>query len=170
MKALNEVKFAKKEKASDACDYITFKFWEKGDKKRAYIKDYHGRPMGYVDMVSGEVIIDDRQGNYQAEVDYALNAFMAEYLPKEELETVETVETESYEVTAIKVIADGDTEVQDAVLVHDKKREFHGGDVIMFCVNIEELTSDKAVDYEMFYGYLSSAWNIDDDGIYHAEN
>lgn len=61
------------------CEYVTFKAWEKGDKKRIYISDYKNRTLGYIDRENGEVIINDRQGMHQHEVDYALNAFFNTY-------------------------------------------------------------------------------------------
>lgn len=61
------------------CEYVTFKAWEKGDKKRIYISDYKNRTLGYIDRVTGETIINDNQGMHQHEVDYALNAFFNTY-------------------------------------------------------------------------------------------
>lgn len=61
------------------CEYLTFKAWSKGDKKRIYISDYKNRTLGYIDRENGEVIINDRQGMHQHEVDYALNAFFNAY-------------------------------------------------------------------------------------------
>lgn len=72
--------FTKIAKCNDACDdshYFTFKLWEKGDKKRIYINDYKRRTLGYIE--NGNTIINDRQGNTQDEIDYALNAFNAAY-------------------------------------------------------------------------------------------
>lgn len=61
------------------CEYVTFKAWEKGDKKRIYISDYKNRTLGYIDRVTVETIINDNQGMHQHEVDYALNAFFNTY-------------------------------------------------------------------------------------------
>lgn len=61
------------------CEYLTFKAWSKGDKKRIYISDYKNRTLGYINRENGEVIINDRQGMHQHEVDYALNAFFNAY-------------------------------------------------------------------------------------------
>lgn len=70
---------AKIENPCSDSHYLTFKRWEKGDKKRIYINDYKRRTLGYIDMITGEVNISDRQGNMQAEIDFALGFFKAEY-------------------------------------------------------------------------------------------
>ncbi|WP_405345935.1 hypothetical protein [Ruminococcus sp.] len=72
--------FAKVAKCAETyhdCHFLTFKLWEKGDKKRIYINDYKRRTLGYIE--NGNTIINDRQGNTQEEIDYALNAFNATY-------------------------------------------------------------------------------------------
>ena len=61
------------------CEYVTFKAWEKGGKKRVYISDYKNRTLGFIDRVTGETIINDNQGMHQHEVDFALNAFFETY-------------------------------------------------------------------------------------------
>lgn len=61
------------------CEYVTFKAWEKGDKKRIYISDYKNRTLGFIDRTTGETIINDNQGMHQHEVDFALNAFFETY-------------------------------------------------------------------------------------------
>lgn len=71
------VTIAKRENASDESHYLTFKVWEKGDKRRIYINDYKRRTLGYIE--NGDVIINDRQGNYQEEIDYAIANLRAEY-------------------------------------------------------------------------------------------
>lgn len=68
---------AKIDNAFDECHYFSFKLWEKGDKKRIYINDYKRRTLGYIE--NGNTIINDRQGNSQDEINYALNAFNATY-------------------------------------------------------------------------------------------
>lgn len=68
---------AKIDNAFDECHYFSFKLWEKGDKKRIYINDYKRRTLGYIE--NGNTFINDRQGNSQDEIDYALNAFNATY-------------------------------------------------------------------------------------------
>ena len=61
------------------CEYVTFKAWEKGGKKRVYISDYKNSTLGFIDRVTGETIINDNQGMHQHEVDFALNAFFETY-------------------------------------------------------------------------------------------
>lgn len=71
------VAVAKKECTYDDSCYLTFKKWENYGKKRIYINDYKGRTLGFIE--NGNVTINDNQGNYQSEIDYALNAFMSTY-------------------------------------------------------------------------------------------
>ena len=75
---MNKKMYAIKENANAENHYIYFKTWEKGDKKRAYMSDYKGRTLGYIDLVTWTPIINDRQGMYQNEVDYAINAYIAD--------------------------------------------------------------------------------------------
>lgn len=78
---LNETaKIAKIENPYDECSYLYFKLWQKADKSRVYINDYKRRTLGYIDTVSGEIVINDRQGNYQSEIDYAINGFKTNYV------------------------------------------------------------------------------------------
>ena len=70
-------KVAKKEETYDESCYLTFKGWEKYGKKRIYINDYKRRTLGYIE--NGVVTIEDRQGNFQTDIDYALNNFFAQY-------------------------------------------------------------------------------------------
>lgn len=70
-------KVAKKEETYDESCFLTFKAWEKGGKKRIYINDYKRRTLGYIE--NGVVTINDRQGNFQTDIDYALNSFFAQY-------------------------------------------------------------------------------------------
>ena len=70
-------KIAKIENAFDDSHYLTFKYWEKGEKKRIYINDYKRRTLGYIE--NGNVIISDRQGNIQTDIDYALDSFAKTY-------------------------------------------------------------------------------------------
>lgn len=62
----------------DSC-YLTFKAWEKGGKRRIYINDYKRRTLGYINRDNGDVVIDDRCGNTQEQIDYAINNFKATY-------------------------------------------------------------------------------------------
>lgn len=70
-------KIAKIQDAFDDCHYLTFKLWTKGDKKRVYINDYKRRTLGYIE--GANVIINDRQGNSQSEIDFAVKAFNETY-------------------------------------------------------------------------------------------
>lgn len=70
-------KVAKKEDTYGDCCFLTFKAWEKYGKKRIYINDYKRRTLGYIE--NGEVIIKDKQGNFDSEIEYALNNFKSQY-------------------------------------------------------------------------------------------
>lgn len=70
-------KVAKIDNAFDVCHYFTFKLWEKGNKRRIYINDYKRRTLGYIE--NNEVVINDKQGNTQEMVDYAINSFRNTY-------------------------------------------------------------------------------------------
>lgn len=59
--------------------FLTFKVWEKAGKRRIYINDYKRRTLGYIDCNNGEINIDDKQGNTQAEIDYAIAKLKEEY-------------------------------------------------------------------------------------------
>ena len=76
---------------TDECDMLTFKYWAKNGKERIYINDYKRRTIGYIDVTTGEVVINDKQGNYESEIEMAIKGFIAEYV------TVETDETEETE-------------------------------------------------------------------------
>ena len=76
---------------TDECDMLTFKYWAKNGKERIYINDYKRRTIGYIDVTTGEVVINDRQGNYESEIEMSIEGFIAEYV------TVETDETEKTE-------------------------------------------------------------------------
>ena len=71
------------------CDMLTFKYWAKNGKERIYINDYKRRTIGYIDVTTGEVVINNNQGNYDSEIEMAIEGFIAEYV------TVETDETET---------------------------------------------------------------------------
>ena len=71
---------SKKENTNSECDFFTFKKWEKNDKCRVYINDYKNRTLGYIDHNNDdEVIINDRQGNSQADIDFAIANFRNNY-------------------------------------------------------------------------------------------
>ena len=80
---------------TDECDMLTFKYWAKNGKERIYINDYKRRTIGYIDVTTGEVVINNNQGNYESEIEMAIEGFVAEYVTVETDETVETVETET---------------------------------------------------------------------------
>lgn len=70
-------KVAKTDKYDTDSAYLTFKLWEKGDKKRIYINDYKRRTLGYIE--NDVVTINDNQGNSSAEIDTAINNFRNAY-------------------------------------------------------------------------------------------
>ena len=74
---------------TDECDMLTFKYWAKNGKERIYINDYKRRTIGYIDVTTGEVVINNNQGNYESEIEMAIEGFIAEYV------TVEADETET---------------------------------------------------------------------------
>ena len=74
---------------TDECDMLTFKFWAKNGKERIYINDYKRRTIGYIDVTTGEVVINNNQGNYDSEIEMAIEGFIAEYV------TAETAEAEA---------------------------------------------------------------------------
>ena len=80
-----------KNSRTDECDMLTFKYWAKNGKERIYINDYKRRTIGYIDVTTGKVVINDNQGNYESEIEMAIEGFIAEYV------TVETDETEETE-------------------------------------------------------------------------
>ncbi len=51
---------------TDECDMLTFKNWAKNGKERIYINDYKRRTIGYIDVTTGEVVINDKQGTTKA--------------------------------------------------------------------------------------------------------
>ena len=79
MKQFTTMRIAKSATADTEIDsqHLTFKYWSKGDKHRVYIVDYKRRTLGYIDLDNNAVEINDRQGNTQADIDYAVAAFMA---------------------------------------------------------------------------------------------
>lgn len=71
-------KVARREETYDQeCFYLYFNAWEKYGKKRIYINDYKRRTLGYIE--NGVVKIEDKQGVFQHEIDYALANFFATY-------------------------------------------------------------------------------------------
>ena len=72
-----------------------------------------------------------------------------------------------YELTEIKAIAYGDTEVQDAILVHDREDEFGDGDCLIFDASIDHFNSDEDVEYRLINDCCPTYFDIVD-GIYYA--
>ena len=125
---------------TDECDMLTFKYWAKNGKERIYINDYKRRTIGYIDVTTGEVVINDKQGNYESEIEMAIEGFVAEYVT---VETVETVETETVET---------ETETGEAQGEEQMTREQKIKNILeAYTAVIEEeakngtLTSDKCV-------------------------
>ena len=76
-----DIKVAKMPGAERPCEYLYFRYWEKKDKHRVYIKDYKGRDIGYIDLDRDDVvIIEDHQGSARADIDRAVRIFMEDYL------------------------------------------------------------------------------------------
>ena len=71
-------RYAIKDDCTENCHYVYVKTWCKDDKKRVYIKDYKNRYIGYIDAVNGDIKIDNRQGIYADELDYALINIIAD--------------------------------------------------------------------------------------------
>ena len=78
---------------TDECDMLTFKYWAKNGKERIYINDYKRRTIGYIDVTTGEVVINNNQGNYESEIEMAIEGFIAEFVTAETAEA--EVETET---------------------------------------------------------------------------
>lgn len=84
--------------AENTAHFLTFSLWSKGDKHRVYINDYKRRTLGYIDLDNNnEIVINDRQGNFQEEIDYAIAAFTAEYIDEPAAEAAETETAEAAE-------------------------------------------------------------------------
>lgn len=75
-----------------------------------------------------------------------------------------------YELTEIKAIAAnaGDTEVQDAILIHLTNDEFHGGDCVLFGYSLDELETDEDIETALNNEYTSSCFAVEN-GIYTVE-
>lgn len=74
-----------------------------------------------------------------------------------------------FEITTIKAIAEcaGESEVQDALLIHEINDEFHNGDCILFGYSADELTSDEEIAEALINNTPISDWSIEN-GIYIA--
>lgn len=86
MEKFTTMRIAKSATADTEIDsqHLTFKCWSKGDKHRVYIVDYKRRTLGYIDLDNNNAVeINDRQGNTQADIDYAVAVFMATVIEDE---------------------------------------------------------------------------------------
>lgn len=75
-----------------------------------------------------------------------------------------------YELTEVKAIAEcaGDTEVQDALLIHEMKDEFCDGDCILYGYTLDDFDGEDEITDALISGAPESAFEINEDGIYHA--
>ena len=75
-----------------------------------------------------------------------------------------------YTLTLIKAIAEcaGDTESQDAIIVHLNSDEFGDGDSILFGYSLDDLTTDEEITDAIINTTPCTYWEIDDSGVYHA--
>lgn len=162
-------KFAKNDKES-ICSYLTFNSWKKNGKERIYINDYKRRTIGYIDVITGSVIINDNQGNYDSEIEAAIEGFIAEYVESEAEETEEaTSEKENtMEVTLVNgklafklngttIITDGDAEFEyrshinrNKCLTPENWIALHGKDKEGNCYTVWYYTDKEIVEgYEI---------------------
>ena len=74
---------------------------------------------------------------------------------------------EKYTLTAIKAVAHGDTEVQDAILVHENTYAFNDQDVIIFGYSMDEFTTDEEVEMVLDDDYCPT-WFSHEDDVYYA--
>ena len=122
---------------TDECDMLTFKYWAKNGKERIYINDYKRRTIGYIDVTTGEVVINNNQGNYESEIEMAIEGFVAEYV------TVETVETETVETETETGEAQGEEQMTREQKIKNILEAYTA--VIEEEVKNGTLTSDKCV-------------------------
>lgn len=110
MNNFTTAKIAKRANAESDSHFLTFNLWVKGDKNRIYINDYKHRTLGYIDLDNNdELVINDRQGNTQDEIDYAVAAFTAEYLNSDDTaadDTADFAEMTEDSVKATKIKAE----------------------------------------------------------------
>ena len=125
---------------TDECDMLTFKYWAKNGKERIYINDYKRRTIGYIDVTTGEVVINNNQGNYESEIEMAIEGFVAEYVT---VETVETVETETVETETETGEAQGEEQMTREQKIKNILEAYTA--VIEEEVKNGTLTSDKCV-------------------------
>ena len=125
---------------TDECDMLTFKHWAKNGKERIYINDYKRRTIGYIDVTTGEVVINNNQGNYESEIEMAIEGFVAEYVT---VETDETVETETVETETETGEAQGEEQMAREQKIKNILEAYTA--VIEEEVKNGTLTSDKCV-------------------------
>ena len=125
---------------TDECDMLTFKYWAKNGKERIYINDYKRRTIGYIDVTTGEVVINNNQGNYESEIEMAIEGFIAEYVT---VETDETVETETVETETETGEAQGEEQMTREQKIKNILEAYTA--VIEEEVKNGTLTSDKCV-------------------------
>ena len=89
-------------------NYLTFKVWEKGSKKRIYVNDYKRRTVGYIDCNNNNAIVCDyNEGN---EIYDTIKWFLENYEIKERgremniKEAVRTIMDSNYEIIGIRHI------------------------------------------------------------------
>lgn len=63
-------------------NYLTFKLWEKGDKKRIYVNDYKRRAVGYIDVNSGKIETEYSKGAVPETIDYFLKHYSLKKIKK----------------------------------------------------------------------------------------
>lgn len=76
---------------------------------------------------------------------------------------------EIYELTSVKATAPGETETQDAILVHLKKDAFSDGDCILFGYSAEDFDCDDDITDALINNTPESCYTIDENGIYKCE-
>lgn len=75
-----------------------------------------------------------------------------------------------YEITTIKAIAEcaNETEIQDAILIHENNDEFSNGDCILFGYSADELEADEDITDALINNTPCTDFTIDNKGVYHA--
>ena len=73
-----------------------------------------------------------------------------------------------FTLTAINAITAFDTEIQEAILVHENSYEFNDQDVIIFGYSMNELTTDEEVEEVLTNETCPTYSSIREDGVYLA--
>ena len=73
-----------------------------------------------------------------------------------------------FTLTAINAITAYDTEIQEAILVHENSYEFNDQDVIIFGYSMNELTTDEEVEEVLANETCPTYSSIREDGVYLA--